>query len=195
MTKARSNAVANAAKGDLTVGSGTNASGILAVGTNGYSLVADSSASTGIKWGFPNYHGASVYTQAAVSYTANVTYLLPMASETFDSDNYHSTSTNTSRLTIPSGLAGKYLFTFNCRMADPVDYSIIRIYKNGSAVTGNGLESGEIARYSTTAGTTGLSGAVVLDAAVGDYFEFGNQINLTASKSTYACWNMMFLGA
>jgi hypothetical protein len=50
MTKARSNAVANAAKGDLTVGNGTNLSGILAVGSNGDTLVADSSASVGIRY-------------------------------------------------------------------------------------------------------------------------------------------------
>ena len=50
MTKARSNAVANAAKGDLTVGNGTNLSGILAVGSNGDTLVADSSTSTGLRW-------------------------------------------------------------------------------------------------------------------------------------------------
>ena len=50
MTKARSNAVANAAKGDLTVGNGTNLSGILAVGSNGDTLVADSSATTGLRY-------------------------------------------------------------------------------------------------------------------------------------------------
>jgi hypothetical protein len=50
MTKARSNAVANAAKGDLTVGNGTDLSGILAVGSNGDTLVADSSTSTGLDW-------------------------------------------------------------------------------------------------------------------------------------------------
>jgi hypothetical protein len=50
MTKARSNAVANAAKGDLTVGNGTDLSGILAVGTNGDTLVADSSTSTGLRY-------------------------------------------------------------------------------------------------------------------------------------------------
>jgi hypothetical protein len=50
MTKARSNAVANAAKGDLTVGNGTDLSGILAVGSNGDTLVADSSATTGLRW-------------------------------------------------------------------------------------------------------------------------------------------------
>lgn len=50
MTKARSNAVANAAKGDLTVGNGTDLSGILAVGSNGDTLVADSSTTTGLRW-------------------------------------------------------------------------------------------------------------------------------------------------
>lgn len=50
MTKARSNAVANAAKGDLTVGSGTNTSGVLALGNNGEQIVADSSTSTGLRY-------------------------------------------------------------------------------------------------------------------------------------------------
>jgi hypothetical protein len=50
MTKARSNATANAAKGDLTVGNGTNLSGVLAVGSNGDTIVADSSTSTGLRY-------------------------------------------------------------------------------------------------------------------------------------------------
>ncbi len=50
MTKSRSNAVANAAKGDVVVGSGTNTSAILALGNNGESLVADSSTSTGLSY-------------------------------------------------------------------------------------------------------------------------------------------------
>jgi hypothetical protein len=50
MTKARSNATAEAAKGDLRAGTGTNLSGILAVGSNGDTLVADSSASTGLRY-------------------------------------------------------------------------------------------------------------------------------------------------
>ena len=50
MTKARSNAVAEATKGDLSVGTGTNLAGILAVGTNGDTLVADSSTTTGLRW-------------------------------------------------------------------------------------------------------------------------------------------------
>ena len=50
MTKARSNATAEAAKGDLRAGTGTNLSGILAVGSNGDTIVADSSTSTGLRY-------------------------------------------------------------------------------------------------------------------------------------------------
>jgi hypothetical protein len=50
MTKARSNATANAAKGDLTVGNGTNLSGVLGVGSNGDTIVADSSTATGLSY-------------------------------------------------------------------------------------------------------------------------------------------------
>jgi hypothetical protein len=50
MTKARSNAVAEAAKGDLSVGTGTNLAGILPVGNSGEQIVADSSTSTGLRY-------------------------------------------------------------------------------------------------------------------------------------------------
>jgi hypothetical protein len=39
-----------AAKGDLIVGTANDVPGILTVGTNGHTLVADSSTSTGLKW-------------------------------------------------------------------------------------------------------------------------------------------------
>jgi hypothetical protein len=51
ISKASSNAVAPGAKGDLVVGTTTNDSGILGVGSNGETLVADSSQTTGLRWG------------------------------------------------------------------------------------------------------------------------------------------------
>lgn len=50
MTKSRSNATAPAAKGELVIGTGTDASGILSVGANDTVLTADSSTATGLKW-------------------------------------------------------------------------------------------------------------------------------------------------
>ncbi len=50
ITKASSSAVAPGAKGQLVVGSATNDSAILAVGSNNTVLTADSSTATGVKW-------------------------------------------------------------------------------------------------------------------------------------------------
>jgi len=50
ISKASSNAVAAAAKGDLVVGSATNDSGVLAVGSANQVLTVDSSTATGLKW-------------------------------------------------------------------------------------------------------------------------------------------------
>jgi len=53
ITKASGNSVTAAAKGDLVVGSATNDSSILAVGTNDYVLTAASGEATGLKWAAP----------------------------------------------------------------------------------------------------------------------------------------------
>ena len=54
ITKASSNAVAPAAKGDLVVGNATNDSGVLAVGSTDQVLTVDSSTATGLKWATPS---------------------------------------------------------------------------------------------------------------------------------------------
>lgn len=53
ITKASSNAVAAAAKGDLVVGNATNDSGVLAVGSTDQVLTVDSTTATGLKWATP----------------------------------------------------------------------------------------------------------------------------------------------
>ena len=50
MTKSRANATAEAAKGDLRAGSGTNTTTILPVGADGTTLVANSANSSGLGW-------------------------------------------------------------------------------------------------------------------------------------------------
>lgn len=53
MTKARSNATAPAAKGELVIGTGTDTSGVLSVGSANQVLTVDSSTATGLKWAAP----------------------------------------------------------------------------------------------------------------------------------------------
>jgi hypothetical protein len=50
MGRNRSNATAPAVKGDLVAGTGVDTSGVLALGSNGDTLVADSSTSTGLRY-------------------------------------------------------------------------------------------------------------------------------------------------
>jgi hypothetical protein len=61
ITKASSNAVAPAAKGDLVVGNATNDSGVLAVGSTDQVLTVDSSTATGLKWATPAAGGFNAF--------------------------------------------------------------------------------------------------------------------------------------
>jgi hypothetical protein len=170
----------------------------LAVGTNGQVLTADSTASTGLKWatsGWPTAVGCSVYNAGgSVTYTANVPLIQNFTNENYDTNTMHDNSTNTSRITIPTGYAGKYLVNAYTRLASGVDYSLIRVYQNGTAVTG-GLESGELVRGYHAGNTTGINGSVTLNCAVADYIEIAIQINLSSSINTYCRFSVSYLGA
>ena len=159
------------AKGDLVVGTGSDTFDRLAVGTDGYTLVADSSVSpTGLKWAAPasgtTFAGCSLYRtvdQTGIASATNTAILWD--AQHFDTDAYHSTVTNTSRITIPSGKAGKYLI---CGMTEIALLSATKvqtiIYLNGSIVQYAGDYQGT---------GTNVKGpySIVLDLGVNDYIE------------------------
>jgi hypothetical protein len=72
ITKASSNAVAAATKGDLVVGSATNDSSVLAVGSAAQVLTVDSSTATGLKWATPAAGGG--ITQISSATPSGATY-------------------------------------------------------------------------------------------------------------------------
>lgn len=80
-----------------------------------------------------SFVGANVYKTSAQS-IANATFTtVNFEAENFDTDSYHSTSVNTSRMTIPTGKDGKYLVTAN--LAFDTNLTGIRacvIRKNGA---------------------------------------------------------------
>ena len=151
------------AKGDLIAGTGSATFDNLPVGTNGQTLVADSTASTGLKWATstPTFAGCLLTNAASQSIAYNTATALTFDTERIDTDAYHSTATNTSRITIPAGKAGKYLITWRVTWAyntsgDRGYY----LYKNGTVLDagyGGGSTSTVVQQQQVTIATLAAS--------------------------------------
>jgi hypothetical protein len=160
-----------AAKADLLVGTAADTLAALTVGTNGQVLTADSTVSpTGLKWATPSasaaFVGVGVYdTNVLGQSIPNTTYTaLTYDSENYDTDSFHSTSSNTSRLTIPTGKGGKYEVTAFVQWDNnATGFRIVVIYLNGTYNKSIAVE--------TSSGYLGQPGSYTMTLAAGDYIE------------------------
>lgn len=186
------------AKGDLLAGTADNTIGTLSVGTNGQVLTADSTTATGLKWAAaassPTFAGVSVGNSTGSVSIANNTYTaINWATEDFDTDNYHSTSANTSRITIPTGKAGKYQITaFLIWDPNTTGQRLISIYKNGTMW--KYVDIAANAQYPTNQITT------LMSLAEGDYIQVYVWQDSGANRDvfpygTLAQFSAAFLGA
>ena len=140
ITKATASSIAPAAKGDLVVGSGTNDAAVLGVGTNGYTLVADSSTATGLAWEAPaagaSFVGCSLYGNDPGNFTlvANTNRLITWNLEYYDTDAFHTGSS--SKIIIPAGKGGKYLISAQLEFDDnsATGTRAVKLFKNGSEI-------------------------------------------------------------
>jgi hypothetical protein len=144
----------------------------LAVGNNGETLVADSSTATGLKWAAPatpTFYGCRLSKSANQTITNNTFTALTFDTETFDSGGYHSTVSNTSRITIPTGKGGYYEFSAACAFngSSSVGGRFAFLYKNGSSIW-----SGTNLAPSNTTTVETLIYTQIVSAVATDYFEF-----------------------
>jgi hypothetical protein len=202
ITKATASSIAPAAKGDLVVGSATNDAGVLAVGTDTHILVADSAESLGMKWAAPaggaSFVGCAVYKGTGTAQTINntTTTIIEFNTELFDTDGFHSTTTNTGRITIPAGKAGKYLVYGRVTYLDnATGVRTSRLYKN---------EDNLADLFSANAGTpygSSVEATAIASLAEGDYVTVrgfqtsGGSLNTQNGGVLYDFLFAIYLGA
>jgi hypothetical protein len=109
-----------------------------------------------IPGGGGTFSGARVYHNTTAALSAAV---VPFNSEDFDTDAYHDTATNNSRLTIPTGKDGYFIIRGYLFTGDATD-RVMHLRKNGSNVRGT---------YTT--GSFELNFTTIQSAVAGDYFE------------------------
>jgi hypothetical protein len=96
--------------------------------------------------------------------------------ETFDTNAYHSTVTNTSRITIPAGKAGYYQFGAQLQADNNTTGDRrIRLHKNGTGFMVSAFKAND--QYPLPAVTT------IVNLAVGDYVEVFYFQNSTGSQN------------
>lgn len=180
------------AKGDIFGGTGSTAGTRLAVGANDSILVADSSQTTGLAWQI--CPAVAVKNSGTFDPSTSTWVSVTWDSEDNDTDGMHSTSSNTSRLTVPSGGAGYYLviatieFDTTTLAAGQAGQYGVRIRYNGSTVFRTVFDDAEAPADADlvmqVAGIPGMN--------VGDYVECQvyttRDINVTANSRFEAIW-------
>lgn len=131
---------------------------------------------------------------AAISLTNALTTAVTFDTEVFDEGGLHSTSSNTSRVTIPTGGSGLYL------IGASVEFAANATGVRDMFIVLNGASSIGVMRSTTPSGTstTRLATSTVYALNDGDYVELrvnqtsGGALNLNASTDyspvLWACW-------
>jgi len=186
--------------GDILYGTGSGALSRLGVGSTGQVLTVASGVPS---WatpssGTPAYVGAIAYGAVNLSWGNTDTVVSSLTSEVVDTNNFHSTSSNTSRMTIPTGYDGKYLMQMDMNLAATGGSSpnmYLKAYKNGAAIT-EGIVNGKLASYLSAQGQDAhWNVSLVVTGVATDYFEFVVIMGGGSSTIDKARYAFTYLGA
>ena len=168
--------------GDTIYSSSGSTPARLGIGSSGQVLTVAAGVPS---WATPStgttFVGCSITNTAPGSQNISNSTLtaITFANENFDTNNFHSTSTNTQRITIPSGKDGYYQVNGSVRWdANTTGSRSVYIYKNGSDVGSN---------YCTpSANNPSNALSVILYLVAGDYIELSVFQNSGATRTVLA---------
>lgn len=100
----------------------------------------------------------------------------------WDTDGFHSTSSNTNRITVPAGLGGKYMLSVTARWSADPGRAYVIARKNASSIILFAVRIDTASDYVS-------NGSAIVDMAAGDYIELKglltNNVNVEATTSDY----------
>lgn len=184
--------------GDIIYASAANTPARLGIGSTDQVL----KVSGGIPaWGAApasSFVGCNIYLSSSQSIATATATAIQFNAETFDTDSFHDNVTNNTRVTIPSGKGGKYLFTAWANLeTNATGYRNLELLKNSTTLTG----SWSIGFTPNASGYAGICGAVVINLTAGDYMEVlytqtsGSNKNVVGSIYGATGLSCVYLGA
>lgn len=191
------------AAGDIIYATANDTVARLALGTAGQVLKVNSGA-TAPEWGAAaggaTYVGVTLSKSTSQSIANNTFTALTWDQEANDSDGFHSTSSNTSRITIPTGKGGKYFVFYRALWhtnGTGDRRNVIR--KNGVVTAVDSVYFGT----PTSAGHAGAPGYQILNLAAGDYIEHfvlqvsGGNLSVYGDDAdiNFSTFGLFYLGA
>ena len=184
--------------GDLVYGTGSGALSRLGIGSSAQILtVASGIPSWATPAGGSTFSGCQIYLTSDTSLANATQATINWGSESFDTDSYHSTSTDTDRITIPAGKSGKFLVYGQWTIAAGTGYRGTDVRLNGSSY----LHIGQVVNCSATAGDEpNMLFSFVADLVATDYLTMRIYQNSGASKTYfsqayYTRFGVAYLGA
>jgi predicted flavoprotein YhiN len=182
--------------GDTIYSSSGSTPARLGIGSTGQVLTV----AAGIpSWATPSasgFVGCSLTKSANQSVNNTTATAITFDTELKDTNAFHDNSTNTSRITIPSGKAGFYLISGQINFAS--NSTGVRdgaIYKNGTVMTQ------VFVLGAANGGWTGASVSQIQELAVADYIELfayqnsGGALNVNGGSTYGAAFQVQYLGA
>jgi len=149
----------------------------LAPGTDGQVLTTSAGA---VAWGAgATFVGARAKQTVAQSIPDNAFTTITFDAEDYDTDGFHSTSSNTSRLTVPSGLGGYYLIVG----AATHENSGVN-HETNTKLLKNGVEFRQRLVMATGSSHAGVDLTEILSLAAGDYIEIQHLQVSGAARNT-----------